>query len=340
MTEASPTYSRTTCEDTGSAISSPESRDGRGHCDAPDGPTSARSGQARVPAKAKASQAKNVAETIQGTYGPTCFASSVPGGPLSSWESRLRERLARIGSTEFDLTWKVKDTPSGRPLSHLVPSTHRSGETGYGGSAWTTPTLHGNYNRKGASKYSGDGLATQMISTSWPTPKESDHRQGMPERFKGAQSLNGPRSNLNDAMVAIASWPTPCASEDNKSVEAHLAMKQRMGERDGSHANRTAITSLAVMMKAQPVAAWATPTARDGRSGKASQATHDRNARPLNEQMQATASGPARSASPATTAKRGAPNPAFPCWLMGFPEEWLWLAPSDKPQPRFKTTKR
>jgi len=45
-------------------------------------------------------------------------------------------------------------------------------------------------------------------------------------------------------------WPTPTANDDNKSVEAHLAMKKRMGERDGTGANRTAITSLQVMAKA------------------------------------------------------------------------------------------
>lgn len=30
---------------------------------------------------------------------------------------------------------------------------------------WATPTVHGNYNRKGASKNSGDGLATQVAAT-------------------------------------------------------------------------------------------------------------------------------------------------------------------------------
>jgi hypothetical protein len=34
---------------------------------------------------------------------------------------------------------------------------------------------------------------------------------------------------------ALSSWPTPVANDDNKSPEAHLAMKQRMGERDGSN---------------------------------------------------------------------------------------------------------
>jgi hypothetical protein len=44
-------------------------------------------------------------------------------------------------------------------------------------------------------------------------------------------------------------WPTAVAHDDNKSVEVHLAMKKRMGERDGTHSNRTAITSLNVKTK-------------------------------------------------------------------------------------------
>jgi hypothetical protein len=33
--------------------------------------------------------------------------------------------------------------------------------------------------------------------------------------------------------------------------------------------------------------------------------------------------GPAPNGSNATTAKRGAPNPVFAFWLMGFPDEWI-----------------
>jgi hypothetical protein len=48
----------------------------------------------------------------------------------------------------------------------------------------------------------------------------------------------------------------------------------------------------------------ATPTARDWRSGKASEATHAKNSRPLSEQV------------------GGALNPTWVEWLMGFPLEW------------------
>ena len=42
-----------------------------------------------------------------------------------------------------------------------------------------TPTVCGNYNRKGASKTSGDGLAT--FAKKWPTPTRRDYRSGKAE---------------------------------------------------------------------------------------------------------------------------------------------------------------
>lgn len=63
---------------------------------------------------------------------------------------------------------------------------------------------------------------------------------------------------------------------------------------------------------------WPTPTARDWRSGKASEATHDRNSRPLNE---VAAQGQAS----------GQLNPQFVEWLMGFPIGWTDLEDSETP---------
>ena len=53
----------------------------------------------------------------------------------------------------------------------------------------------------------------------------------------------------------------------------------------------------------------ATPTARDWKSGKASQKTMDRNARPLSEQI------------------GGSLNPTWVEWLMGWPLGWTDLKP-------------
>jgi hypothetical protein len=46
-----------------------------------------------------------------------------------------------------------------------------------------TPTEHGNYNRKGASPTSGDGLATAVKR--WPTPRVFMHKDSTIDRGKG-----------------------------------------------------------------------------------------------------------------------------------------------------------
>lgn len=58
---------------------------------------------------------------------------------------------------------------------------------------------------------------------------------------------------------------------------------------------------------------WATPAARDWRSGKASESTYQRNSRPLSEQVGRLENG-------------GALNPEWVEWLMGFPTGWTDLS--------------
>lgn len=85
-------------------------------------------------------------------------------------------------------------------------------------------------------------------------------------------------------------WPTPRANE-----------RQQRNSRDGY---------VALSLK---VKTWATPAARDWRSGKASQATMERNSRPLNEQMETG------------TGQGGALSPAWVETLMGYPPGWTAL---------------
>lgn len=94
-----------------------------------------------------------------------------------------------------------------------------------------------------------------------------------------------------------------------------------------------------------------TPTARDWRSGLASEATHARNSRPLNEvvmRMWATptvkgdynrAGLSATSGDGLATQVGGALNPTWVEWLMGFPAGWTALEPSEMPSSR-KSSKK
>lgn len=76
----------------------------------------------------------------------------------------------------------------------------------------------------------------------WPTAKArnvhgiGNHGEGSP-----------------DLQTKVASWPTPAAQDDNKSYEAHMAMKSRI-----KGGPRKKPTSLNVVSKA-----WQTPTKRD-----------------------------------------------------------------------------
>jgi hypothetical protein len=113
----------------------------------------------------------------------------------------------------------------------------------------------------------------------WQTPVEDD----LVNR-KGASATSG-----DGLATAVAMrWPTPIASDSRGSSGKPAPGKQ---------------VQLVDMVKV------ATPTARDWRSGKASQATHDKNSRPLSEQI------------------GGSLNPTWVEWLMGWPLGWTDLKP-------------
>ena len=70
---------------------------------------------------------------------------------------------------------------------------------------WPTPTVCGNYNRKGASASSGDGLATAVMK--WPTPQASDNRP------RGTQASTARRIAIGKqvGLEAMVKWTTPTA---------------------------------------------------------------------------------------------------------------------------------
>lgn len=127
---------------------------------------------------------------------------------------------------------------------------------------------------QGSTSSGGNLLAPSSIP-SWATPRCDGHDAG---RHRGkADSLHSqvkmwptPRNNVAPSPdmkhlsidAAVLLWPTPVANDDNKTPEAHLAMKRRMSRVDGSE--RTQITSLQVMVKSMDQ--WPTPSACSGKS--------------------------------------------------------------------------
>jgi hypothetical protein len=247
----------------------------------PDGPTSASYGPAPAPANPSPSPGKDSEQMIQGICGRTFIGSSVPAGPLSSWENRLRERLAIVGSTEFDLIWKEKTTPAGRSISRLAPSMRRTSDSGSTGSqqeAWWTPKASqtmGRYSRVNGKIYPGLWMQAEDIhAATWTTPQAHDAALPDASRWGRHGTKHGGR-DLNDEAAMVATWPTPMAHE------ARLGYQHR---HDGAKGSQKSLTT---------------------------------------EAVDSLGLGANVNGDQAQTEKRGALNPEFVCWLMGFTDEWV-----------------
>ncbi len=145
-----------------------------------------------------------------GTSGPASAGSSENAPPAGA-SSRTCEGMCRSGCATCDATWKTWATGLRLDYSRRRKSAPRT--DGSESISWPTPTVCGNDNRTGASPTSGDGLAT--ADRRWPTPtaKLGDPRRGFPSPALGQARLDSGRSNLDDAVAARSTWPTPTARD-------------------------------------------------------------------------------------------------------------------------------
>ena len=78
---------------------------------------------------------------------------------------------------------------------------------------WPTPTVNGNYNKKGLSKESGDGLATAVKK--WPTPCAMEPEKNLVKHEAKRATTRSERGGGNgpNLATAVKMFPTPTKSD-------------------------------------------------------------------------------------------------------------------------------
>lgn len=275
--------------DFGNAISLRGSESGATRSDAQDGPTTSRSGRVAAHASLSARQAEEKGLLTSGTYGRPGSGSSGSVRLTESLANRLQEQVARLGSTLYRLTWKVKVMQSGRPLPRLVVSARHTNESDCTG--WRTTSV-GDCRRgahpKPSPRAGQHSLTTEaqlsnfqelpLQLTAWPTPRARDHKGGQSKRATNPRNIN----DLNDAAL-LATWSTPTANNQR-------AVSQESAKKETLRGNSTLRVQVVDQLQDSPA--------------------------------RLTASGEMLTGSDAEMANGGQLNPEHTRWLMGLPIEW------------------
>jgi len=266
----------------------------------PDGPTTDQCGRAVVLASLSHRQAKEQGLTTSGTYGQRSSTSfSTASHPeYRSLVSRLQARTALLGSTLFKMTWKGRDTPSGRSISALralAPRTSGKGSSSLPNpaeSSWVTPSTRDHKdspgmsviatNPDGTERIRLDQLPRQAQLTSWPTPDTANVSDGTPyeqqlesmnqrrERTKAAvkEGLCKPGSGRSMTLqfaAQSAGWPTPAVFDVShpKDTERMLERRAELKEKWGNNG-----FGMNLSQAATALSGWPTPTVKEKSGGE------------------------------------------------------------------------
>lgn len=288
-------------EDTPESISSPELEAGNSPCNSPAGQQTDLFGLVPAPAKTIPLPEKAKDTAVRVISGPKCSGSSASVALSAALASRLKQQLATVGSMVYRQTWKEKTTPSGRLYWAHTASAKTTEDNGLFG--WPTPnTPTGGANTKRHERGAGGADLDEMALTL---------RDFSPNLMKGPH--RGVNDTLNSASRS-APWPTPNATEgpNNSRKRENGQTRNRDTPQnipDNGSTSRFIDGKARLEDQVMGLAGWVSPTAQDHSRGDKPQ--YNRNSLPLN--CEVTLCG-----SNAPTENRGALNPAFSLWLMGF----------------------
>lgn len=325
------------------AISSRALADGRSLRVSRGGRTITRYGQARVRVNRSHSPEAAKASTTPATSGQNSAVSLASDALQSFLENRLRVRLR--GSDLCEVIWKPWNTPWGQCLSRPRARVRTTSATDIG--LWAT--IRATDGAKGGPNMQfGAGGQPLPAMAAWATPAHRDYRYPNAKPFaERGGGTKGEQLPNQAAHSTEALWPTPTS----------LAPARDGNNEAGNSAGLVAIRKHALAVEA---ALYPTPSvacATGGQTSRSGDRKHEvlltglaasmeaslwstaRSSANENRQTQLTPSqlagkhglclaGLASHGSSEQTEKRGALNPAFVCWLMGYPAAWVSCADS------------
>ena len=299
------------------------------------------SGQDHAPANHFHQQGEEQAQQTSDTSGQNSTVWSKSAALQESLVSKLREKLERLGSTLYKLTWRKKTTPQGWSYSQLVASAHRTKDsvsTGLPKTHWsTTRTTDGTGGprpveiRDGkavrVSKTTGQtfgiNLADQAKLSHWPTPLGQDQIGSARTTTKAQKwkDTSSPQQTFHTSLDAarLAHWPTPSATETCEKIETVIARKERH-KKEGKRTPGLMKTGTTAQL-----AHWPTPIKSDARGSAGAEPrklAELPNLVRLTGPARLTATGQIQIGSTAGMTNGGQLDPAHSRWLMGLPTEW------------------